>query len=198
MNQSNITESNATMTDVYESRQIYDKIPPDAYVVFIGIIVFVILILIRRRYRQRRLRREMLERLDEDMDAMRNIARASKLTAEEYKALYEKAKEEVDHMDFSKYEKKKKRKHKWAELEEKERQQQKRERLRKNRTENESESQNENASESESENENENGIENENVSSESDEEFSKVFEKEDTEVSSNTNTVAENSVIISD
>lgn len=129
MNQSkNLTNNYNTtkMEKMYQTKEIYDKLPPDAYVVFIGIIVFVILIFIRRRYKQKKLRQEMLENLEQDMDAMRNIARASKLTAEEYKALYQQAKERVNNMDFSKYEKRKKRKQKWSELVKKEKQQKKR------------------------------------------------------------------------
>lgn len=73
---------------------------------------------------------KQLEGLADDMDAMNNIAKASKLTAEEYKLIYEQAKAKVDKMDFSQYERRKKRKQKWADLEEKEKQQKKRERLR--------------------------------------------------------------------
>eukprot|EP01084_Bolivina_argentea_P189983 326610_1 len=129
LNQSNVTNNQTISEKAYKSREIYDKIPPDAYVIIIGIVIFIVLKLIQTRQKRKRLREKMLKGLAEDMDEMQNIAKASKLTAEEYKLIHEKAKETVNKMDFSKYEKRKKRKQKWAHLEEKERRQKKRERL---------------------------------------------------------------------
>merc|ERR1712129_465090 len=111
-------------------RRIYEKIPPDAWVVVGGVVLFVIAKLIRKKQKQRKRRKAMLAGLAEDVDAMQNMAKASKLSAAEYKMIYDEAKDKVNAMDFSKYEKRKKRKQKWHDLEEKEAKQEKRKRLR--------------------------------------------------------------------
>jgi len=111
-------------------RRIFEKIPPDAWVVVGGVVLFVIAKLIRKKQKQRKRRKAMLAGLAEDVDAMQNMAKASKLSAAEYKMIYDEAKDKVNAMDFSKYEKRKKRKQKWHDLEEKEAMQEKRKRLR--------------------------------------------------------------------
>lgn len=125
-------ETNATEPFAFElaDRRIFEKIPPDAWAILGGVVLFIIMKLIRKKQKQRKRRKEMLAGLAEDMDAMANMAKASKLTAEEYKAFYAEAQKKVEEMDFSKYEKRKKRKQKWAEAEEKEKMQNKRKRLR--------------------------------------------------------------------
>lgn len=115
----NVTAANITEL-AFKTREKLDEIPADAYVVIAAIGILIILKLIHSWHKRKERRKKLLMSSADDLQAMKNIAKLSKLTAEEYKLIYETAKRNVEKEDFSKYAKKKERKQEWQMWEERE------------------------------------------------------------------------------
>ena len=96
-----------------------EGLPADAYVIMAGIAVGIIFMMYRRQMKKRKEKKKLLEE-DNEYDPVTGLKKVKRLTAADYKDIYNKARQNISDMDFSKLKRKEKRVFEWAELEKKE------------------------------------------------------------------------------